>query len=59
MLPKIGDKKTFVPAAFSSGLPNDITREVTGTVVWIHPEGRYYVVRVDRGKNSWCEAFCR
>lgn len=33
-------------------------QQVTGTVIWVHPEGRYYVVRVDRGKDSWCEAFC-
>lgn len=56
-MPKLGDEKTFVPSAFEAGLPVDISREVTGRVVWIHPQGRYYVVLVDRGANSWRETF--
>lgn len=54
-LPKIGDKKTFVPEAFSCGLPIECSKTVTGTVVWVHPAGRYYIVEVTVHGNTWRE----
>lgn len=56
-MPRLGEKKTFVPQAFESGLPLDVSREVTGTVIWVHPAGRYYVVRVEAGREAWHETF--
>lgn len=56
-IPKLGEKKTFVPSAFEAGLPVETSREVTGEVIWIHPAGRYYVVRVATGRESWNETF--
>lgn len=46
-LPKIGDKKTFVPHALTEGgIPKD-ARQVTGTVTYVHPAGRFYLVEAD------------
>lgn len=55
LLPKIGDKKACKPAAFETGLPYDCPRTVTGTVVWIHPKGRFYVVEVEINGYKWRE----
>lgn len=57
MLPSIGDKKTFVPAAFEAGLPSGYAKAVTGTVVWIHPRGRFYLVEVEVNGYKWHQAF--
>lgn len=54
-MPQIGDKKTFKPAALENGLPNDCPRTVTGTVVWVHPQGRFYIVEVDNDGHKWRE----
>ena len=32
-------------------------RKFTGTVVYIHPELRYFTVRYDLQKGSFCESF--
>ena len=53
--PKVGEKKTVVPKAFEAGLSLDTPRAVTGEIVWIHPAGRFYLVRVDINGHSWCE----
>lgn len=60
-LPKIGDKKRFIPAAFcgQGGLGNPIEKWVIGTVVYVHPEGRYYMVEVDVNGHKWRQCFCR
>lgn len=54
-LPKIGAKKTFKPAALENGLPNDCPKTVTGTVVWVHPQGRFYIVEVEKNGYKWRE----
>lgn len=54
-LPKLGEKKTFKPQSFENGLPVELKKEVTGTVVWIHPKGRYYLVEVSINGNTWRE----
>lgn len=54
-MPKIGDKKTFIPDALTAGLPGDYDRHVTGTVVYIHPQGRFYIVEVISNGHSWRE----
>ena len=54
---RIGDKKTFIPAAFRCGLPCDCERRVTGTVIWIHPRNRFYLVEVESNGYKWREAF--
>lgn len=56
-LPNIGDRKTFIPEAFRCGLPIDCDRTVTGTVVWIHPRGRFYLVEVEVNGHKWNQAF--
>ena len=55
--PKVGEKKTFVPEAFKAGLTVDAERSVTGEVIWVHPVGRFYVVRVESNGHSWNETF--
>ena len=55
--PKVGDKKTFVPEALKAGLISGIERSVTGTIIWIHPARRFYLVRVEVGEHVWHEAF--
>ena len=55
--PKVGQKKTFVPEAFKSGLPVDTDRTVTGEVIWIHPQNRFYIVRVEHNGHHWNETF--
>lgn len=54
-LPKIGEKITFQPKAFENGLTIECERTVTGTVVWVHPRGRYYTVEVNVHGNTWRE----
>lgn len=56
-IPKVGSKKTFVPEAFKAGLTIDCERTVTGEVIWIHPRGRFYVVRVENKGHVWHECF--
>lgn len=56
-VPKIGDKKSFVPSAFSMGLPADCEKRVTGTVVWIHPQNRFYIVEVEVHGHKWRQSF--
>lgn len=54
--PRIGDKITYVPNALKHDLPCDCDRRVTGTVVWIHPKGRFYLVEVEVNGHKWHEA---
>ena len=51
MMIRIGDKKRFTPEGFSvqkkdagPSRREEMPKEVTGTVVWIHPTRRYYTV---------------
>lgn len=49
---KIGDKVRFVPSGFARdketfGNGMTIPIKVTGTVVWIHPKRRFYLVEAD------------
>ena len=55
MLPKIGEKKEFKPTAFEAGLPGDCARTVIGTVIWVHPQGRFYIVEVEIHGYKWRE----
>lgn len=48
---RIGEKKTFVPEGFLLEAPakdpngtKEYPRRVTGTVTWVHPKGRFYLV---------------
>ena len=53
---KIGDTKTFMPEAFSVGLPDACPKAVTGRVVWIHPKGRFCLVEVEAHGHTWRQA---
>ena len=54
-LPKIGEKKTVAPYAFEAGLPREYAKELTGTVVYVHPAGRFYQVEVEADGHKWRE----
>lgn len=56
-LPSIGTKKTFIPEAFHCGLTVECDRHVTGEVIWIHPRGNFYVVRIEVHGHVWHECF--
>ena len=48
---KVGDKKRFTPEGFSGHT------QVTGTVVWVHPQGRFYTVKVVCNGYTIMESF--
>lgn len=54
-LPKIGEKKIVAPAAFEVGLPEGYPKKVSGTVVYVHPKGRFYQVEVKINRQAWRE----
>ena len=46
-LPKVGDKKTFKPYAFTEGEVPSGVHAVTGRVIYVHPKGQYYTVEAE------------
>lgn len=51
---EIGDRKTCL-CYFGNEIAG---KKLTGTVTWIHPERRFYVVRFDFPQGrSFCESF--
>ena len=53
---KVGDRVTRRPVSFSD--PTDKTaRRMTGEVVYVHPQGRFHVVRFGEGARSVRESF--
>lgn len=58
--PEIGDKIRFVPAAnydHSAGFADILMRDVTGTIVQIHAEHRWFRVEYMRGSVIGYECF--
>lgn len=58
--PEIGDKIRFVPAAnydHSAGFADILMREVTGTIVQIHEEHRWFRCEYARGERTGYECF--
>lgn len=47
------DRNIFLPAS----LDEATDRKATGTVVYIHPEGRYYTVEFDLGFYKFRECY--
>lgn len=44
---KLGDRYTFTPSGFTGNdylVKQDLERKLTGTVVYIHPQCRFFVV---------------
>ena len=52
---KVGDKVTKIISRAT--LHGEKEKEATGTVIYIHPKGRFYRVRFDFGAKSFVEAF--
>ena len=55
--PEIGDKIRFVPSAntdHSAGFTGTLRAEVTGTVIQIHEEHRWYRVEYTLGTEPGC-----
>lgn len=45
-MPKVGDKVERYPITFTGDYdkPGKKKRKITGTVVYVHPQGRYHIV---------------
>lgn len=61
---QIGDKVTFVPAGFNGETKavdpitgKTLPRKVTARVVWIHPEGRFYLTEYECFGHTLRECF--
>ena len=61
---KVGDQKTFKPSGFGDqiGVKDPATgktcsRKVTGTVIYVHPKGRYYTVEATLDGRTIRESF--
>lgn len=46
-LPKIGDRIIFEPYAFSEGGVPLKGRKLSGSVIYVHPQGRFYRVEAE------------
>ncbi len=58
--PEVGDKFRFIPAAnydHSAGFGEILLREVTGTIVEVNAEHRWFRVEYERGKGIGHECF--
>lgn len=63
---RVGEAKTFVPSAFMAEVAGAdpstgkrYPRQVTGSVAWIHPEGRFYLVTYEVNGYQLRECFSR
>ena len=61
---KVGDSKTFIPSGFSDriGVKDPATGKtcsikVTGKVIYVHPQGRYYTVEAELDGRTIRESF--
>lgn len=54
---KIGDTVWRVPSTNVDELGRNINKPFKSTVVYIHPRGRFHVVRFDFLYGSFCETF--
>lgn len=54
---QVGDTMVVVPGFLSQGDGQDEKRKIRGTVIYIHPKGRFCVLRFDFRTNSVREAF--
>ena len=55
--PQLGDRVRFIPSANFDrigGFPEILKAEVTGTIVFIHQEHRWYRVKYIMGSRSGC-----
>lgn len=52
--PLIGRKIKFVPA-YREPLNGQCTKPVTGTIIWVHPKGRFVVVEYECSPHLWRE----
>ncbi|MBO4854074.1 MAG: hypothetical protein J5482_02865 [Oscillospiraceae bacterium] len=51
---RLGDRVWKTPYALRE---NGKDKLLEGTVIWIHPKGRFYVLRFDLPGGSFCESF--
>lgn len=56
-LPKVGDKRTFTPDAFNEGAVSTGVHALTGHVIYVHPQGRYYTVEAELYGEKIRESF--
>ena len=61
---KLGDKITFKPSGFSDQISvkdpstgKSCSRKVTGKVIYVHPQGRYYTVEAELDGRTIRESF--
>ena len=55
---KVGDLVTRRPATFTDSTDGSkATRKMSGTVVYVHPQGRYHVVEFGQGDRAVRESF--
>lgn len=61
---KVGDSKTFKPSGFSDQVSvkdpstgKSCSRKVTGKVIYVHPQGRYYTVEAELDGRTIRESF--
>lgn len=60
---KLGDQKSFVPSAFADGpivtgrKGETLSRRVTGQVIFINEEHRYYLLEAKVNGFRFCESF--
>ena len=55
---KVGDLVTRRPASFTDSVDGvKAARKMAGTVVYVHPQGRYHVVEFGQGAKAVRESF--
>lgn len=55
---EVGDRRTVVPVTFSETGPDSRTRtQLRGTVVYVHPRGRYCVLEFETRGGKIRESF--
>ena len=54
---QIGDKVMRMPTTLIGKDGKRIDGPISGTVVYIHPRGRFHVVRFDFKFGGFCESF--
>lgn len=53
----VGDTVQRKPITFTRPSDQEGTRLLRGTVIWVHPKGRYHVVEFGEGANAARECF--
>nr|DAZ75803.1 MAG TPA: hypothetical protein [Caudoviricetes sp.] len=55
---KVGDRVTRRPISFTDSVDGGKTaRKMAGTVIYVHPQGRYHVVEFGQGAKAVRESF--